>query len=245
MHVAGAANGALTLSDCLHAGVAGAGAMAAVECGFPVASIMVPRGRMKPRALPPLWHVAGKPRKAFVDFQNDVTVTTSTLSDREGFKSVEHLKRYTTLGMATDQGKTRTCRLAVLAEASPAARSPRPAPRPIGRPMCRSLSAPRRPSSRPGLPPIRLTPSHAWAAEQGAVFVEPGCGCARSIIRAPARTDWLESVNREVTAVRGGVGVCDVSTLGKIDEGADAAAFLDRVYINTLLHIAVGKARYG
>ncbi len=74
----------------------------------------------------------------------------------------------------------------------------------------------------------------------------PACGCARSISRNPADTDWLDAVIREVNAVRGGVGVCDVSTLGKIDiQGADAAEFLNRVYINGWTNLAVGKARYG
>jgi len=94
--------------------------------------------------------------------------------------------------------------------------------------------------------PTRLTPSHAWAAERGAVFVEAGAWLRAQYYPRAGETDWLETVNREVTATRASVGVCDVSTLGKIEiEGADAAAFLDRVYANTFSTLPVGKARYG
>ena len=93
---------------------------------------------------------------------------------------------------------------------------------------------------------VRLTPSHHWAAEQGAVFVDTGLWKRAQWYPQPGEKDWLESVTREVKAVRGGVGFCDVSTLGKIDvHGPDAGAFLDRVYINTFSNLAVGKARYG
>jgi glycine cleavage system aminomethyltransferase T len=94
--------------------------------------------------------------------------------------------------------------------------------------------------------PTRLPPSHQWAAEQGAVFVESGAWLRAQYYPRGAENDWLETVNREVTATRGSVGVCDVSTLGKIEiEGADAGAFLDRVYCNTFSSLPVGKARYG
>jgi methylglutamate dehydrogenase subunit C len=93
---------------------------------------------------------------------------------------------------------------------------------------------------------IRLTPSHHWAAERNAVFVDTGLWKRAQWYPKPGETDWLESVTREVRAVRSGVGFCDVSTLGKIDvHGPDAGAFLDRVYANTFSSLAVGKARYG
>ena len=92
----------------------------------------------------------------------------------------------------------------------------------------------------------RLTPSHHWAAEQGAIFVDTGLWKRAQWYPRAGEKDWLESVTREVKAVRCGVGFCDVSTLGKIDvHGPDAGAFLDRVYINTFSSLAVGKARYG
>ncbi len=136
MHVAGAANGALTLADCLHGGVA-AGAMAAVECGFPIASIVMPSAEDEAAGVSALWHVKESCAKAFVDFQNDVTTRDIALANQEGFGSVEHLKRYTTLGMATDQGKVANVTgLAILADVSTAP-SPRSAPRRIVHPMCR------------------------------------------------------------------------------------------------------------
>jgi sarcosine oxidase subunit alpha len=92
----------------------------------------------------------------------------------------------------------------------------------------------------------RLTPSHYWAAERGAVFVDTGLWKRAQWFPLPGETDWLQSVTREVLAVRNGVGFCDVSTLGKVDvRGADAGTFLDRVYINAFSALGVGKARYG
>src|SRR6201999_3178616 len=94
--------------------------------------------------------------------------------------------------------------------------------------------------------PLRLPASHAWAQERGAVFVETGPWLRTQWYPVAGETDWLTSVVREVNGVRNGVGVCDVSTLGKIDvQGADAAAFLDRVYTNLFSTLPVGKTRYG
>jgi sarcosine oxidase subunit alpha len=93
--------------------------------------------------------------------------------------------------------------------------------------------------------PTRLTPSHAWAERRGAVFVEAGEWLRAQYFPQPGETDWLESVTREATAVRNAVGVCDVSTLGKIEvQGPDALALLERVYANRLDTLAVGRARY-
>ena len=246
MHVAGAANGALTLAECLHAGVA-AGAMAALECGFPIASIMVPSAQDEASAVTPLWHVKESRAKSFVDFQNDVTIKDIALANQEGFSSVEHLKRYTTLGMATDQGKVANVTgLAILADVS-------------GRVIAEVGTTTYRPPYVPvsfgaisghhrgkDFRPVRLPPSHRWAAEQGAVFVESGAWLRAQYYPRAGEKDWLETVNREVAATRASVGVCDVSTLGKIEiEGADAAIFLDRVYTNTFSTLPVGKSRYG
>ena len=245
MHVAGAANGALTLGQCLTGGMA-AGAMAAVECGYQMASITLPRADDEPAAIAPLWHVKESRAKAFVDFQNDVTVNDIALADREGFSAVEHLKRYTTLGMATDQGKiANVSGLAILAELSG-----RSIPQ-VGTTTYRPPYVPVSFGAMAGhhrgrdFRPIRLTPSHQWAAEQGAVFVETGAWLRAQYYPRAGEKDWLETVNREVTTTRGSVGVCDVSTFGKIEiEGADAAVFLDRVCANTFSTLAVSKARY-
>jgi sarcosine oxidase subunit alpha len=246
MRVAGAAGGSFKLADCLSEGVA-AGTMTAIECGFRIASIALPNTEDEATAIAPLWHVKDSHAKAFVDFQNDVTTKDIALADREGFRSVEHLKRYTTLGMATDQGKvSNVSGLAILAEVSG-----RTIPQ-VGTTTYRPPYVPVSFGAMSGhhrgkdFRPTRLPPSHQWATEQGAVFVESGQWLRAQYYPRGAEKDWLETVNREVTATRGGVGVCDVSTLGKIEiEGADAAAFLDRVYCNTFSTLPVGKARYG
>ena len=94
--------------------------------------------------------------------------------------------------------------------------------------------------------PTRLTPSHKWASEQGAVFVEVGMWLRAQWFPRPGETTWRQSVDREVLATRKSVGICDVTTLGKIDiQGTDAGAFLDKVYANTFSTLAVGKCRYG
>jgi sarcosine oxidase subunit alpha len=246
MHVAGAANGALTLAECLHAGVA-AGAMAAVECGFPIASIRMPSAQDEASGVTPLWHVKESRAKAFVDFQNDVTIKDIALANQEGFSSVEHLKRYTTLGMATDQGKVANVTgLAILADVSGRAIAE------VGTTTYRPPYVPVSFGAMAGhhrgkdFRPVRLPPSHRWAAEQGGVFVESGAWLRAQYYPRAGEKDWLETVNREVAATRASVGVCDVSTLGKIEiEGADAAVFLDRVYTNTFSTLPVGKSRYG
>ena len=246
MHVAGAANGALTLAECLHAGVA-AGAMAAVECGFPIASMAIPSAQDEACGISALWYVKESRAKAFVDFQNDVTVKDIVVADQEGFSSVEHLKRYTTLGMATDQGKVANVTgLAILADVSGRAIAE------VGTTTYRPPYVPVSFGAMTGhhrgkdFRPVRLPPSHRWAEEQGAVFVEAGAWLRAQYYRRIGAKDWLETVNREVTATRASVGVCDVSTLGKIEvEGTDAAIFLDRVYTSTFSTLPVGKSRYG
>ena len=244
--VAGAANGAFDLRACLADGIR-LGAEAATVTGFSATAPAVPEASEETLGLMPLWQVSGTRTKAFVDFQNDVTAKDIALAEREGFRSVEHLKRYTTLGMATDQGKTANVNgLAIMANLT-------------GRSIPQTGTTTFRPPYTPvaigafaghhrekHFRPTRLPPSHAWATEQGAVFVETGQWLRAQWYPKPGEADWLTSVNREVNAVRGGVGVCDVSTLGKIDiQGPDAGMLLDRVYINTFSALAVGKVRYG
>jgi heterotetrameric sarcosine oxidase alpha subunit len=244
--VAGAAKGTMTLAACLAEGAA-LGAQAAADCGFTAAAAPAPRADDEPFAVTPLWHVKDSTAKAFVDFQNDVTTNDIALANQEGFISVEHLKRYTTLGMATDQGKvSNVVGLAILAEASG-----RKIPE-VGTTTYRPPYVPVSFGAMSGhhrgkdFRPTRLPPSHQWATEQGAVFIESGAWLRAQYYPKPGEKDWLETVNREVTATRAGVGVCDVSTLGKIEiEGTDAGAFLDRVYTNTFSTLPVGKARYG
>jgi sarcosine oxidase subunit alpha len=185
--------------------------------------------------------------KAFVDFQNDVTRADIELAAREGFRGAEHLKRYTTLGMATDQGKTSALNGHALmaaftgrATADLGTIGSRPPYTPVA---IGALAGAHRGSM---YRPVRLTPGHEWARAAGASFVESGEWLRAQWFNAPGDKDWFDSVVREVKGVRSSAGICDVSTLGKIDvQGGDAAVFLDRIYANLISTLPTGKVRYG
>ncbi|MCC6008462.1 MAG: sarcosine oxidase subunit alpha family protein [Rhodobacteraceae bacterium] len=246
MRVAGAASGDFSTRAALTGGAAIARA-ALSELGIAAETPDdLPEAEDAHVRITPCWHVPGKGR-AFVDLQHDVTVKDIGLAHAENMRSVEHLKRYTTLGMATDQGRTSgVIGLAVMAEL--AGRSIpetgtttfRPPYGPV------AIGAFAGDARGPGFRPVRLAPSQAWAVEQGAVFVEAGQWMRAQYFPRPGETHWRESVDREVLAVRSSVGLCDVTTLGKIDvQGADAAAFLDRIYCNAMASLKVGRSRYG
>ncbi|MDW4551397.1 sarcosine oxidase subunit alpha family protein [Defluviimonas sp. D31] len=246
MSVAGAAMGDLTTSGALASGAAGA--VAALDAlGITAKTADLPEAEDAPVNVTPFWYVKHGKGRAWIDQQNDVTVKDVKLAHQEGYRSVEHLKRYTTLGMATDQGKTSNMAgLAVMAELTsksiPATGTtifrPPYTPVPIATFAGRSAGKDFR--------PVRQTPSHKWAAEQGAVFVEVGMWKRTQWLPRPGETHWRQSVDREVLATRNSVGICDVTTLGKIDvQGTDAAEFLNRVYANPFAKLAVGKVRYG
>jgi sarcosine oxidase subunit alpha len=198
-------------------------------------------------ASPALWQVRGSIGKAFVDFQNDVTATDVKLAKQEGFSSVEHLKRYTTLGMATDQGKLANVNgLGLMAEftGKTVAQTGTTRFRPPFTPV--ALGALAGAHRGQHFKPRRLTPTHQWAKSQNAVFIDAGIWLRAQYFPQPSETDWLQTVSREVSTVRSNVGICDVTTLGKIDiQGRDAARFLECVYTNTWENLAVGRARYG
>jgi len=243
--VAGSAAGKFSLESCLASGEA-AGTDAAKSCGFSASALVRPAPKEEAAPANPLWQVENSRGKAFVDFQNDVAASDVKLAAREGFRIPEHVKRYTTLGMATDQGKTSNLNgAAVLAGVTGrylgavGTTTFRPPYTPV------AIAALAGHHRGPDFRPARLAPSHAWAKEQGAVFVETGAWM-RALYYPRSGETPQETVNREVETVRTKVGVCDVSTLGKIDvQGTDAGTFLDRVYINTFSKLAVGKARYG
>jgi sarcosine oxidase subunit alpha len=246
LRVVGAAAGDYTLDGALRAGAA-AGAAAGEAGGFKALPDPAPRTDDELCGHAPLWRVAQARGKAFVDFQHDVTDTDLALALREGFSSVELLKRYTTLGMATDQGKTSALNghaiLAALTERSIAEVGTT-----VARPPYVPIAIGAFAGSHRGkhFRPTRLTPSHRWAAQLGAAFVEAGPWLRAQWFAAPGEGDWRATVNREVGAVRTRVGVCDVSTLGKIDvQGSDAALFLDRMYSNLMSTLLPGKVRYG
>jgi sarcosine oxidase subunit alpha len=194
----------------------------------------------------PCWHVGAYPGKSFVDFQNDVTLKDIKLAHQEGFSSVEHVKRYTTLGMATDQGKTANVNaLAILTEVTgkPIPETGTTRFRPPYTPV--ALGALAGPHKGKHFKPTRLAPTHEFSQAQGAVFVETGLWLRAQYYPRPGE-DWLAAAQREVNTVRNHVGICDVTTLGKIDiQGPDAAKFLECVYTNSWTNLAVGRVRYG
>ena len=240
--VAGAAAGVLSTHGALCTGrdaaLAALGLTGAAE---------LPEAEDAPVRIAPLWHVAHGKGRAWIDQQNDVTVKDIKLAQQENFTSVEHMKRYTTLGMATDQGKTgNVIGLAIMAELT--GRSIPETGTTIYRPPYTpvALGALAGRSRGKEFKPYRLTPSHHWAAEHGATFVEVGNWLRTQWVPKAGETEWRQSVDREVLATRKSVGICDVTTLGKIDiQGTDAGAFLDKVYANTFSTLSVGKCRYG
>ena len=246
---AGAAKGTFDLKGCLAEGFA-AGAAAATAAGFPAAAPATPDcsddTEVRPRAiwavpLPVFLH-----GKRFVDHQNDVTAEDVGLAYREGYRSVEHLKRYTTLGMGTDQGRTSNVNgLAVMAglrsDAIPTVgtttfRQPF-TPIPMGAVAGAHAHA--------DVAPTRVSALYDWHKAHGAPFSTAGYWLRPQGYPRDGET-LAQATQREARHVRTHVGVVDVSTLGKIDlQGRDAAEFLNRLYINGFAKLAVGKCRYG
>ena len=194
-----------------------------------------------------LWYVPGAKSKAFVDFQNDVHVKDLGLAVREGHGHPEHAKRYTTSGMATDQGKLGNVNAAAILasmKGMSVGESGTTTYRPFYTPV--SFGALAGASRFEHARPFRKSPLHDWAKKNGAVMVEAGLWYRSSHFPVAGETTWRETVDREVQAVRSHVGLCDVSTLGKIEvAGPGAAEFLNRIYSNPILKLPVGRARYG
>ncbi|MEO1314870.1 MAG: sarcosine oxidase subunit alpha, partial [Pseudomonadota bacterium] len=240
----GAAAGVFSTHGALRSGAA---TEVLEDLGFQPAALDLPRAEDAPVRTQAFWHVTGAKGRAWLDFQNDVTVKDVQIAHAENFRSVEHMKRYTTLGMATDQGKTSNIAgLAVMAELTGQAipevgtTTFRPPYTPV------QLGALGARADGQGFAPTRLTPSHAASLERGAPMVEAGLWMRAQWFPQHGETHWRQSCDREVAMVRSTVGVCDVTTLGKIDvQGPDAAAFLDRVYANMISTLKVGRVRYG
>jgi sarcosine oxidase, subunit alpha len=184
--------------------------------------------------------------RAFVDWQNDVTTRDLALATREGFRSIEHVKRYTTTGMATDQGKTSNLNaLGIVAHALG-----RSIPE-VGLTTFRMPYTPVSFGSFAGpargelFDPVRTTPMHEWASARGAVFEDVGLW-KRARYFPRGRESMHAAVARECLAVRGACGIFDASTLGKIEVvGRDAETFMNRLYVNSWTSLAPGRARYG
>jgi len=187
-----------------------------------------------------------KDYKRFLDFQNDVAVSDIQLALREGYRSIEHVKRYTTLGMATDQGKTSNLNglqlvsdveNKVVPQVGHTTFRPPYTPVSIGAIVGREVGKHSKPT--------RKSPMHYWHEKNNAVFVDAGVWL-RPRYYKQGNENLFEASKREAKNVRQNVGVCDVTTLGKIDiKGPDSAEFLNRVYTNAWLKLPVGKARYG
>ena len=248
----GACAGAFSLSECLQQGLQ-CGAKAAHAAGF--GSGRAPTLRVSSTsistAVRPLWVVPSalpitRAAKMFVDFQNDTSAGDIELAVREGYHSIEHVKRYTALGFGTDQGKLGNINGAAIAA------------RALGEEIGATGTTTFRPAYTPvtfgaiaaGEPgalydPVRKSALHSWHEENGAEFENVGQWKRPWFYPHPGE-GMHDAVNRECLATRHGVGILDASTLGKIDiRGPDAAEFLDRVYTNGWKKLAIGRARYG
>ncbi len=246
---AGACNATFDLAGALAEGDA-AGRAAATAAGFVAqdartysVSDGLPAFGASP-ALPPT--LTDRRAKAFVDFQNDVCAKDVSLAVQEGMRSIEHIKRYTTTGMATDQGKLSN--MNALAIAAAALKKPIPEVglttfRPPYTPV--TFGAFAGPARGDLFDPIRRTPIHDWAAENGAAF-EDVSQWKRAWYFPRAGESMADAVARECRTTRASVGLFDATTLGKIEVvGPDAATFLERMYANAFQKLEVGRCRYG
>jgi sarcosine oxidase subunit alpha len=248
---AGAANGALLAGDCL-ADADAAGRSAASQVGAAGGASPAPVATAEAEApMAPVWVMpqgAGPELRAkmWLDYQNDVKVSDVQLAAREGYESVEHTKRYTTLGMATDQGKLSNINgLAVLAEALNA-----PIPQ-VGTTTFRPPYTPVPLGALAGeargeiFQPLRRTPLHAWHEANGVEWEPVGLWRRPYCYKRPGESTEA-AVHREVLNTRANVGLLDASTLGKLlVKGPDAGRFLDMLYTGVMSTLPVGKCRYG
>lgn len=240
------------LADCISKGFdigAQAAAAAGVEKTVSLSKPSVERveeGKAQALFLVPHKKPVSRAPKQFVDFQNDVTAAGIELATREGFESIEHVKRYTALGFGTDQGKLGNINgMAITAKS-------------LGKTIEETGTTIFRPSYTPStfgaiagrdadtlFDPMRYTAMHQWHVKNGALFEDVGQWKRPWYYPKPGET-MQQSLDRECLATRNSVGILDASTLGKIDiQGKDAREFLNRVYTNAWSKLAVGKCRYG
>jgi len=245
--VVGSARGIWNTDDCVESGIVGANE-AMNTLGIDRKEISFPSVGGWSNSIDALYEVKSNkfPSKSFIDFQHDVTAEDVRLAHREGFVSVEHLKRYTTLGMANDQGKMgNIIGLSLMAEqldktipeVGTTVFRPPYTPVPIGALTGRNVDKHFR--------PLRVTPMHQWNIDHGAKMID--VGLYQRPWYYPENNETLsESYIREATIVRKTVGICDVTSLGKIAiQGPDATEFVNRIYTNPFAKLPIGKARYG
>ncbi|NKC14627.1 MAG: sarcosine oxidase subunit alpha family protein [Gammaproteobacteria bacterium] len=246
----GAAAGGFALDECLRDAYA-TGSRAGGGCGGSVPAFMLTPPLAAAAPLEAMWLVPGPTRpeelpKQFVDLQNDTSAADLKLAVREGYRSIEHVKRYTALGFGTDQGKLGNINgLGIVAEAL------KVAPATVGTTTFRPPYSPMTMGAVAGrhvgalLDPVRKTAMHEWHGAHGAQFENVGQWQRPWYYSKPGES-MAQAVDRECLAVRRAAGMIDASTLGKIDvRGRDAAEFLDRIYTNGWKKLAVGRARYG
>jgi sarcosine oxidase subunit alpha len=242
---AGACRGVFALFDALSDGAAAGAAAVGAPTPPPLSVEGAPAAQGGFIGLAP---TRGDPSraKAFVDFQNDVTARDVMLATREGMRSIEHIKRYTTTGMATDQGKTSNMNALAIAAQALGKTIPQ-----VGLTTFRLPYTPVTFASIAGMSrrqlfdPVRQTATHSWAEENGATFEEAGLWKRASYFKRPGE-DVRNAVARECVGTRERAGMMDASTLGKIEVvGPDAAEFLNRMYINSFAKLGIGRCRYG
>ena len=250
-HSAGGCSGMLSLHDCVGDGLA-VGNTVVQKLGFKVVDITTPSvAASDPGNMRTLWlvpHARGVSRapKQFVDLQNDVAASDIHLAIREGFESIEHIKRYTAMGFGTDQGKTGNINgMGIAAQA-------------LGKTIPQVGTTTFRPNYTPvtfgalaglelgdAFDPIRFTTLHKWHLKKGALFEDVG-QWKRPWYYPKNGEDLHAAVKREVLAVRNSVGILDGSTLGKIDiQGPDTTTLLNWIYSNAWSKLEIGKCRYG
>ncbi len=233
---AGSCQGMLSLRDCARDGLAAGGA-AVQQLGLALVGAVAPgvaasdAGELRPLWLVPHKRGVSRAPKQFVDLQNDVAASDIHLAIREGFESIEHVKRYTAMGFGTDQGKTGNINgMGIAAQA-------------LGKTIPQVGTTTFRPNYTPvtfgtvaglelgdAFDPIRTTPIHEWHLRHGALFEDVG-QWKRPWYYPKNGEDLHAAVHREVLAVRNGVGTLDGSTLGKIDiQGPDATTLLNWMY---------------
>lgn len=247
---AGAINGSRTLVACMSEGVNSIWQLRSLsedELDLPLPRVEeTPLTRSDMIFKAPHWRADSRAPKQFVDFQSDVTVADIQLAAREGYRTIEHVKRYTALGFGTEQGKLGNVNgIAVLADTLGLSMAA------IGTTVFRPPYTPVTFGAIAGrnvgelFDPERHTPMHPWHVQHGATWENVG-QWKRPWYYPQSGESMQDAVNREVLAARNSVAVLDASTLGKIDvQGTDAAKFVDRMYSNSFAKLRVGRCRYG
>lgn len=248
---AGGINGQYELAAALSEGFA-AGQKALSELGLPAVELVLPKAKVSVQDAPmSLFHIphikpTSQAPKQFVDYQNDVTAAGIELACREGFESIEHVKRYTAMGFGTDQGKLGNINGMAVAAKILNKTIPETGTtifRPNYTPITFGAVAGRHRGEL--FDPKRYSAMHQWHIKRGAKFEDVG-QWKRPWYFPQGAESMQDALNRECLAVRNSVGILDASTLGKIDiQGKDAREFLGRVYTNAWAKLAVGKCRYG